>query len=50
MSSFHRILIVLFVALFVALFGGDMYASASSADDGAVYGYGKTATVEEISG
>jgi S-disulfanyl-L-cysteine oxidoreductase SoxD len=41
MYSFHRSLIVLFVALF---------AEASAADNDTYYGYGKAATVEEIAG
>lgn len=46
MSSFRRFLIVLVFAVFT----GDRFASASSADDVAYYGYGKAATSEEISG
>jgi cytochrome c5 len=41
MSSFHRSLIVLFVVFF---------SGVTSADEGIHYGYGKAATVEEISG
>ncbi|MBT6586035.1 MAG: hypothetical protein HON77_17190, partial [Gammaproteobacteria bacterium] len=44
---------VLVVVLFAGgMFGGGVFAGVSSADDGAGYryGYGKTATIEEISG
>lgn len=41
MCNFHRTLLVLFIALFV---------NPSSADDGVHFGYGKTATLNEISG
>ena len=53
MCSSHRTLIVLLVALFGGgMFGGGVFAGVSSADGGVDhgYGYGKTATIEEISG